>query len=92
MKTNLIMGLLLVFLVGCGVPDADGIGSVVTGDDSATTGDDSATTGGDSPAPVVYTQTPNGDPLVETGLIKKSTFDPANMTINNSSYMKIRGR
>jgi hypothetical protein len=96
MKTNLIMGLLLVFLVGCGVPEADGVGSVATGGDSATTGDDSTATGDDpvataddSPATV---ETPAGNTLVKTGLIKKSTFDPANMTINNSSYMKIRGR
>jgi len=78
MKTNLIMGLLLAFLVSCGVPEADGVGS--------------AAIGGGSTTSAGYIQTPNGDTLVGTGLIQKSTFDKDKMTINNSSYMKIRGR
>ena len=71
MKTNLIMGLLLAFLVGCGVPEADGGGSTTS---------------------VGYIRTSSGKTLIATGLIKKSTFDKDKMTINNSSYMKIRGR
>ena len=81
MKTNLIMGLLLAFLVGC-----------VDGTPSEFNDGGSTAIGGGSPASVGYIQTPGGNTLVKTGLIKKSTFDEANMTIDNSSYIKIRGR
>jgi hypothetical protein len=81
MKKNLIMGLLLAFLVGC----VDGSPSEFNDGGSTAIGGGSTTSAG-------YIQTPNGDTLVGTGLIQKSTFDKDKMTINNSSYMKIRGR